>query len=107
MKEQLVALRKFEFLVRPIADSVSAFSSWKAYNVSEINDKNRQTLFSKTESFVLPVYERYAYLSFNLKSNNFSTTHETFEYILYILYTLKLYSSFITKVVIFNFKRKR
>ena len=107
MKERAFVLREFDFLHVLIRNRVPAFSSWKAYNASEINDKNRQALFSKTESFVVPVYEKYAYLSFNLKSNNFSTTHKELGYILYILYTLKLYSSFITKVVIFNFKQKR
>ena len=90
MRESVVSLRKFEFLVMPIENSVSAFSSWKAYNVSEINDRNKQALFSKTESFVVPAYKRYAYLSFNLKNYNFSvTTYYSVKTILIVLTKLK------------------
>jgi len=132
MKEQSTAFDYFgfNFLVVPIENSVSAFSSWKTYNAGEINEENRQALFnsaeisvSKTESFVVPVYKSHAYLPFNLKSNNFFITLKKVVDILYIpiyiLYTLKLYSNiiikvvtlnfrtFVKKVVILNFKQKR
>jgi len=94
MRESVVSLRKFEFLVMPIENSVSAFSLWKKYNVGEINEENRQALFSNAESCVLPVSKRYACIpsiSFNLKcSNFFVTTYYRGNYILIVPENLEL-----------------
>lgn len=97
MKEQTVALEYLKFEVLPILirSRVLAFPSWKAHQARKIIKENLKALFSTAKSCVLPVYKRYASISFNLKKSNFSVT---------TYYSVKNYSNSPYKVGKFNVK---
>jgi len=82
-------------LVPALCAEELTFPSWKAYQAEKIIKENVKALFSTAKSCVLPVYKRYASISFNLKKSNFSVT---------TYYSVKNYSNSPYKVGKFNVK---